>query len=169
VSEPGKIDESALADIDWVKRVVMGVRKIRAEMDINPGKKLPLKAVDANAGDIARFDQHGALLSFVARLSDIDILDASAEKPDSAVALVDQLQLLIPMAGLIDKDAELKRLTKEVDKLKGEEKRLSGKLSNAGFTDKAPAKVVDAEKQKLSDAQAALVQLEKQIEKIAAL
>ena len=169
VGEQEKIDQSALDDIDWVKRVVLGVRKIRAEMDINPGKKLPLKVVDANAADKAKLEQHGALLSFVARLSDIDILDESTEKPDSAIALVDHMQLLIPMAGLIDKDAELKRLAKEVDKLQGEVKRLTAKLSNPGFTDKAPAKVVDLEKQKLSDAQSALTQLEEQIAKIAAL
>jgi len=169
VGEPDKIDQNALADIDWVKRVILGVRKIRAEMDINPGRKLPLKVVDADATDIARLEQHSALLSFVARLSDIEILVSEAEKPDSAVALVDHMQLLIPMAGLIDKDAEMKRLTKEVDRLNGEVIRLSAKLDNAGFTDKAPAKVVDLEKQKLSDAQSALAQLKKQIEKIAAL
>ncbi len=169
VSESDKIDQAALDDIEWVKRVVMGVRKIRAEMDINPGKKLPLKVVDANASDLSRLEQHSTLLSFVARLSDITVLDATAEKPDSAIALVDQMQLLIPMAGLIDKDAELKRLAKEVDKLNSEVKRLSAKLSNPGFTDKAPAKVVDTEKQKLTDAQSALEQLKKQITKISAL
>jgi len=138
VADSSKIDETAVEEIEWVKRSVMGVRKIRAEMNINPGKKLPLKVADANAEDI----------------------------PDSAIALVDHMQLLIPMAGLIDKEAELARLSKEVERLKGEEARLSAKLSNTGFTDKAPAKVVELEQQKLDDARSALSQLKAQIEKI---
>jgi len=168
-SEAGKIDQAALEDIEWVKRVVMGVRKIRAEMNINPGKKLNLKVVDANASELARFKEHGSLLSFVGRVADIDMLGPNDDKPDSAIALVDHMQLLIPMAGLIDKDAELQRLDKEIDRLTGEVKRLSAKLANPGFTDKAPEKVVDAEKLKLSDAQGALTQMQVQREKIAKL
>jgi len=79
------------------------------------------------------------------------------------------MQLLIPMAGLIDKEAELKRLNKEIDRLNGEVSRLSAKLANAGFTDKAPAKVVEAEQQKLDDAKSALAQLKAQLEKISKL
>ena len=169
ISDDAKIDNDALNDIEWVIRSITGVRKIRAEMDINPGKKLSLKVADANDADLARLDAHRSLLMSVARLEDIVVLSESDDKPDSAIALVDQMQLLIPMAGLIDKEAELKRLKKETDRLSGEVKRLSGKLSNAGFTDKAPAKVVEAEQQKLDDAKTALVQLEKQVEKIQAL
>ncbi len=169
VGDDAKIDDAALSEVEWVKRSVMGVRKIRAEMNINPGKKLSLKVADANASDLAKLDAHRNLLSFVARLDNIDVLGEADEKPDSAIALVDQMQLLIPMAGLIDKEAELKRLDKEVSRLSGEVTRLSGKLSNKGFTDKAPAKVVEAEQQKLDDAKAALVQLEAQVAKITAL
>ncbi len=166
VSEPDKIDAAALDDIEWVKRSVMGIRKIRAEMNINPGKKLPVKVSDANDSDIRRLQEHGALLSFVARVSDITVLGDSDEKPDSAIALVDQMQLLIPMAGLIDKEAELKRLNKEIERLTGEVTRLTAKLGNPGFTDKAPAKVVELEQQKLDDAKSALAQLQIQLEKI---
>ena len=169
VAQPEKIDQDALNEIDWVKRSVMGVRKIRAEMNISPGKKLSVKVADANAADLKKLESHRALLSFVARLEDIEVLNESDEKPDSAIALVDQMQLLIPMAGLIDKEAELKRLNKEIDRLNGEVNRLTSKLSNPGFTDKAPAKVVESEQQKLDDAKTALRQLKKQLEKIEAL
>jgi len=169
IGDNNLIDGSALNEIEWVKRSVMGVRKIRAEMNINPGKPLPLKVADASDADLAKLKAHGALLSFVARLSDIEVLDGNTEKPDSAIALIDHMQLLIPMAGLIDKDAELKRLGKEVDRLNGEVKRLSAKLANTGFTDKAPPKVVEAEQQKLTDAQSALEQLKTQISRIEAL
>ena len=85
------------------------------------------------------------------------------------MALVDQLKLMIPMAGLIDKEAELARLTKETDRLNKEVARLSGKLSNAGFTGKAPPAVVTAEQKKLDDARASLTQMEGQLKKIAAM
>jgi len=169
VGEQAKIDKDALNEIEWVKRSIMGVRKIRAEMNINPGKKLSLKVADANASDLAKLEANRSLLSFVARLESIDVLNDTDEKPDSAIALVDHMQLLIPMAGLIDKEAELKRLNKEIDRLNGEVSRLSAKLANAGFTDKAPAKVVEAEQQKLDDAKSALAQLKAQLEKISKL
>jgi len=169
VGDNDKIDVKAVEEIDWVRRSIMGVRKIRAENNINPGKKLPLKVSDANTDDIARLREYGELLSFVADLSDIDILSADAKKPDSAIALVDNMQLLIPLAGLIDKEAELKRLSKEIDRLNAEVARLSAKLSNSGFTNKAPAKVVELEQHKLDDARSASTQLQAQVEKIAAL
>jgi valyl-tRNA synthetase len=168
-SDASLIDQEALSDIDWVKRSVLGVRKIRAEMNISPGKKLPVKVVDANANDLEKLERHKELLMFVGRVSDIEVLNDNDDKPDSAIALVDHMQLLIPMAGLIDKEAELKRLNKEQDRLRAEVSKLTAKLGNSGFTDKAPAKVVEAEKQKLADAEAALVQIENQIEKIATL
>lgn len=169
VSEAALIDEQALAEIEWVKQVVMGVRRIRSEMNINPGKRLPLSLAQASDTDIDRVEQHRELLTFVARLDTITVLKDENEAPESAVALVDQLKLMIPMAGLIDKEAELARLTRETDRLSKEVSRLSGKLSNPGFTDKAPAKVVAGEQQKLNDARASLAELQAQREKIAAM
>lgn len=166
VADPAKIDEQATADIEWVKQVIMGVRRIRSEMNINPGKKLPLLISQASKEDLARLKAHQSLLIFVARLEGIDTLTPDDPEPESAVALVDKLKLLIPMAGLIDKDAELARLTKQIDKLTTEVGRLSGKLSNKGFTDKAPAAVVAIEQQKLDDARSALENLQAQKIKI---
>ena len=109
------------------------------------------------------------MLVFLARLDTVDVLGTGAEAPDCAVSLVDQLKLMIPMAGLIDKEAELARLTKETDRLTKEVTRLSGKLGNAGFTGKAPARVVEIEQRKLDDARASLTQLEEQRQRIAAM
>ena len=97
------------------------------------------------------------------------MLDSEDNAPESAVSLVDHLKLMIPMAGLIDKEAELARLTRETEKLNKEVGRLSGKLSNPGFTDKAPAKVVQAEQQKLADAKSSLAELKAQLQRISAL
>jgi len=169
VSDQTRIDQQSLDEIEWVKLVVMGVRRIRSEMNINPGKRLPLNVSDATAEDADKLQRHRDLLIFLARLDTLSILQQGDDAPESAVALVDQLKLMIPMAGLIDKEAELARLTRETDRLNNEVARLSGKLSNSGFTDKAPASVVAAEQKKLDDAQASLQQMEQQRQKIAAI
>lgn len=169
ISDSSRIDTEALEEIEWVKQVVMGVRRIRSEMNINPGKRLPLFFAESSAADTERLERYRDLLVFVARLDTITVLQPGDAEPESAVALVDHLKLMIPMAGLIDKDAELARLTKETERLTKEVGRLSGKLGNAGFTDKAPAAVVAAEQQKLDDARSSLSQLEEQRIRIAAL
>jgi valyl-tRNA synthetase len=79
------------------------------------------------------------------------------------------MQVLVPMAGLIDKDAELARLDKEIARLDGEVKRVGGKLSNEGFVAKAPAEVLDKERAKLAEAEQALGKMVEQREKIANL
>ena len=169
ISDPSLIDEQAISEIEWVKQVVMGVRRIRSEMNINPGKKLPLLLSGADSSDTAKLDAHRNLLTVLAKLESIQIIQAGESEPESAVALVDQLKLLIPMAGLIDKEAEMQRLSKQIEKLTTQVKSLQGKLSNKGFTDKAPAAVVEAEQQKLNDASAALESMQAQREKIAAM
>lgn len=169
ISDQSQIDELALSEIEWVKQVIMGVRRIRAEMNINPGKRLPLLFSQADTADLTRLERHEALLVFVARLDTITVLEDDSNAPESAVALVDHLKLMIPMAGLIDKDAELARLTRETDKLTKEVARLSTKLGNPGFTAKAPAKVIEIEQQKLNDAQSSLTELEAQRIRISAL
>ena len=168
LSDASRIDQQALDDINWVKEVVMGVRRIRSEMNINPGKKLSVLVADASDEDLDRLEKHKSLLSSLARLESITKIDGN-EAPESAIALVDQMRVLIPMAGLIDKDAELARLGKEVDRLEKEVTRLGAKLSNKGFTDKAPEAVVAGEQKKLDEAKSSLAQLLEQKEKIAAL
>ena len=169
VADSSLIDEGALVEIDWVKRSVMGVRRIRSEMDINPGKRLPLQVAGADERERALLRTHETLLVSLARLDTITVLADDAPRDESAVALVGDMQLMIPMAGLIDKDAELARLARETDRLEKETKRLSGKLGNAGFVAKAPAAVVDVERCKLADAEAALIKLREQTTRISAL
>ena len=107
-----------------------------------------------------------SFLSKLAKLSSVTWLNADDSAPASATQLVGEMEILIPMAGLIDKEAEIARLSKEIDKLRQETKRCEGKLKNPSFVDKAPAAVIDKEKAKLSDYQSALAKLEEQLEKI---
>ncbi len=167
--EADKIDEQAMAELNWVKAFIMGVRQIRSEMDIKPGKLLPVLLQNGSAQDKQRLDSNRSFLMSLAKLESITWLEAGDSAPESATALVGDASLLIPLAGLIDKAAELERLNKNMTKLQGEVKRLTGKLGNANFVDKAPEAVVAKERDKLVEAETALQSLQAQADKIRSL
>jgi valyl-tRNA synthetase len=167
--DPTKIDPEAIEEIEWVKGFVMGVRRIRAEMDIAPGKALPLLMQNWTERDRERQRRNQAYIQFLARPDSIDWLEPDAEAPESATALVGEMTILIPLSGLIDKEAEQARLEKEIGKLRGNLDKGEAKLDNANFIERAPAEVVDKERQRVADMRAALAQLEAQLDKIRAL
>ena len=160
------IDDHAVEALEWVKQFIMGVRQIRSEMDIKPGKALPVICQNGSNKDHQRINENRALLMALAKLESIDWFDDDAQAPESATSLVGDMSLLIPLAGLIDKDAELKRLQKNMQKYADEIKRLQAKLNNEKFTSRAPEDVVNKEKDKLVEAQSALASLETQKQKI---
>lgn len=167
--ETSRKDLQAEADIEWVKSFVMGIRNIRGEMDIAPSKKLPVMLNNTNDQDRARLSNTNDYLTLLAKLESIEILSSDTTAPASATALVGEMEIMIPMAGLIDKDAELARLAKAADKLSIDVKRTEGKLSNENFVNKAPAAVIDKEKAKLADAQMQLRKINEQVEAIKAI
>jgi valyl-tRNA synthetase len=140
--------------------VIVGVRNVRGEMNISPAKALPIYLARGDAEDKRRLEENRQFLSKLASLESITWLDDPAEAPLSATALAGDLEILVPMAGLIDVDAELARLDREIDKISIEVKKLSGKLSNAKFVDNAPAEVVAKERQKLEEFEGSLSQLQ---------
>ncbi|WP_372821458.1 valine--tRNA ligase [Pseudomonas parafulva] len=164
-----RIDAGAEGDIEWLKELMVGLRNIRAEMNIGPGKPLPLFLKNANADDQRRLQENEALLKKLAKVETFTVLGEQDEAPLSATALVGDLQVLVPMAGLIDKDAELARLNKEIQRLQGEVQRVGGKLSNAAFVDKAPPAVIEKERAKLAESEQALANFTEQHARIAAL
>ena len=169
VANESRIDPAAEDDIEWLKTFMLGLRNIRAEMNIGPGKPLALFLKNASAEDLRRLNENEALLKKLAKLESVTVLAAGEEAPLSATALVGEMEVLVPMAGLIDKAAELARLDKEILRLKGEVQRVGGKLSNAGFVDKAPAEVIEKERAKLAEAEQALGKLAEQHARIASL
>lgn len=169
VAVDARIDAAAEGDIEWVKQLMLGVRQIRGEMKISMAKRIDIIVQNANAEDLRRLADFEPLLSKLAKLESVRVLEASEEAPMSATALVGEMQVLVPMAGLIDKDAELARLDKEIQRLQGEVQRVGGKLANEGFVAKAPAEVLDKERAKLAEAEQALAKLVEQREKIANL
>jgi valyl-tRNA synthetase len=169
IADDGKIDETAETDLNWVRGIIDGVRNIRGEMNISPGKPIPVLLKQGDAADQQRLNTNSQFLIKLAKLESITWLEEGLEAPLSATALVGGLEVLVPMAGLIDKDAELGRLNKELGKLQGEIKRLGGKLGNAKFVDKAPAEVIEKERAKLKDAETAASTLQQQVAKIEAI
>ncbi|MDH0143755.1 valine--tRNA ligase [Aquipseudomonas alcaligenes] len=169
VAAEERIDAAAEGDIEWVKQLMLGVRQIRGEMKISMAKRIDIIVQNANAEDLRRLADFEPLLNKLAKLESVRVLAAGEEAPMSATALVGEMQVLVPMAGLIDKDAELARLDKEIQRLQGEVQRVGGKLANEGFVAKAPAEMLDKERAKLAEAEAALAKLVEQREKIANL
>lgn len=169
VANESRIDTAAEGDIEWVKQLMLGVRQIRGEMKISMAKRIDIIVANASAEDLRRLADFEPLLSKLAKLESVRVLAAGEEAPMSATTLVGEMEVLVPMAGLIDKDAELARLDKEVARLEGEVKRVGSKLANEGFVAKAPAEVLEKERAKLAEAEQALAKMVEQRSKIAAL
>ena len=169
VVNESRIDAAAEADIEWVKQLMLGVRQIRGEMKISMAKRIDIIVANASAEDLRRLAEFEPLLNKLAKFESVRVLAADEEAPMSATALVGDMQVLVPMAGLIDKAAELARLDKEIQRLQAEVKRIGGKLANQGFVAKAPAEVLEKERAKLVEVEQALVNLLEQQKKIASL
>lgn len=169
VANEERIDAAAEGDIEWVKQLMLGLRQIRGEMKISMAKRIDIILANASDEDRRRLADNLPLLNKLAKLESVRVLEAGEEAPMSATALVGEMEVLVPMAGLIDKDAELARLDKEIARLDGEVKRVGGKLSNEGFVAKAPAEVLEKERAKLAEAELALGKMVEQRGKIANL
>ncbi|MGZ8143682.1 MAG: valine--tRNA ligase, partial [Methylosarcina sp.] len=167
--DPSKMDEQAIVEINWVMNFVLGVRRIRGEMNIAPGKPLPVLLQNGSAADRNILNNNLIYIEKLGRLESLHWLKDDEPVPESAIALVGELKILIPMAGLIDKEAELARLDKEIQKIVKDLPRIEGKLNNPAFVDKAPAEVIAKEKQKLAELQSILSNLEQQQRKIRSL
>ena len=162
------VDDAARDDIDWLKDFALAVRAIRGEMSIPPGKKLPVLLRAGGEADRRRVEELGASLAQLAGLTSLDWLEKDREAPAAATGLCGSMEILVPLADVIDRDAELARLGREIDRIEGELRRLAGKLDNPKFVERAPAEVVDREREKLAAQQDALDKLLQQKETLAA-
>jgi len=167
--DDAKLDDAALNDTEWLKQAIVAIRNIRAEMNLSPAKPLDVLLRGASAEVIRRVhDNHGFLKS-LARLDSITCLAPDDKGPVAVTKIIDGAELLIPMAGLVDKTAELERLAKEVAKLEVEIGKIAGKLSNDGFVSRAPEAVVAKERERMAEFEQAKVKLIEQQAIIAAL
>jgi len=142
-------DGAAEAEIEWLKAVLTQIRRIRSEMNIAPSRAIPLLFVAGNASDRARAAKFADPIAFLARAESQRWLDTGEAEPAAAAAIIGEMKLLIPLAGLIDIEAEKARLAREIKRLEGEIEKSNAKLGK--FGPNTPAAVVDQEKQRLSE------------------
>ncbi|MDE2087428.1 MAG: class I tRNA ligase family protein, partial [Xanthomonadaceae bacterium] len=159
-------DEAATAEIEWFKAVLSGIRKIRSEMNIAPGKVIPLLLAGGEAADRTRAAKFATQVAFLARTEAPAWIEPGATEPAAAAAVVGSLRVLIPLAGLIDLGAEQARLAKEIARVEGEIRKCEGKLGNANFVANAPAEVVAQERQRIVDWNTQLAAMREQAAKL---
>jgi valyl-tRNA synthetase len=155
--------------MQWLMRIVLGVRQIRGEMDIAPSRRLPLLLQGASAADLALAGTHAPLLARLAGVEPPQALPAGATPPPAAAAVVGELTLLVPMAGLIEPASELARLDKRMRKVSEEIARAGAKLANENFVRSAPEAVVAQERERLADFNRTLASLARAQEQVRAL
>ncbi len=152
--EPGAalVDPAAEAEIDWLIRAISALRAARSELDVPPAAKLPLRVRDAAPGTAQRLASHREALMRLARLSEITSGQAPVP-PGSLQVVVDEATFAVPLAGVVDLEQERQRLGKELAKAEAEIARFAQKLANPKFLDKAPAEVVEEQRQRRAEAE----------------
>ncbi len=166
------VNVAATEEMQWTREFILGIRRIKSEMDIAPGKTVPVLLANVSDTDKAHLEVARPYIGSLAKARNIDIIDNEDNVPESAIALLGTMKILIPLAGMIDKNDELMRLKKEIGKLKNEVSRLNDKLTNANFLTRAPEAIVNKEREKLANAETALINLQDQqvrIKKIVSL
>lgn len=162
-----QIDIQAIAEIEWLKKVILSLRQIRGEMRIPPNQALPLLLQKGGASDRERVQHSLRSLKSLAKVTEITWLADDEQVPPAAAALIDQLELFIPLAGVIDQGAEKLRLERELNKLIKEYESVQGRLNNANYLAKAPAAVVAKEQLRSQELQANIEKLRVQLGKLA--
>lgn len=160
------VDTEAEEHIHWLRGIIIAIRNIRGEMDISPAKAIPVLLRRGSADDQARLEAYRPYLQKLAKLESIDWLEADQDAPASATGLHAGLEILVPLAGLIDVTAERTRLDKEISKLQGVLKQVEGKLGNNRFVENAPADVVQKERDKQQEMTASIAALKDKLEQL---
>ncbi len=165
---PGEFDEdqTATADVEWLKNIVSSLRNIRGEADLKPKQSIPVLLQGGGQEDRQRAQATETMLKKLANVASIEWLKATDEAPANALALVDSLKVMVPLEGLIDLGAERERLNKELDKARQELERVEKKLANDKFVANAPQNVVDKERGKAADLSTRMATLTDQLAKL---
>jgi valyl-tRNA synthetase len=169
IFDVAKQDQESEAELEWVKSIIIAIRTVRSEMNIAPGKPLSILFNKGTPLDRTRYTKNKNLIDTLARLAETTWLADKATLPESTTILVGDLEILIPMAGLINKEEESARLNREIAKIAKEAERIESKLQNANFVDRAPVDVVAKEREKLGELHTVLSKLEVQLKKIESL
>jgi valyl-tRNA synthetase len=159
-------DEASEGEVSWLQAFILAARQIRGEMNIAPSRRIPLLYRNASARDIALIERHQTWLERLAGIEPPRALAANEPQPQAATALVGELMLLVPMAGLIDATAEAERLAKLLARARSDLEKTAARLANDNFVRNAPEAVVSAERQRLADLEQTVGRLAAQLARV---
>ncbi len=163
----GLVDPAARDEMEWVVRLISAVRSMRSEMNVPPSAQIALHLKDAGPATLARLDTHRDLILRMGRLSAAGPLPGAVPK-GAVQSVLDEATLILPLEGIVDLEKERARLTREIDKLSGEIRKIDAKLSNEQFVAKAPEEVIEEQRDRRATAEQARGKLQKALEMLAA-
>ena len=169
VYNEASVDAKAMEDLEWVKQFILAIRNIRGEMDISPSKPLSVLLANASSEDVRRIEENKSFLASLAKLEEFTMLENKDDAPACATSYVGNLEIMIPMAGLIDVEAELARINKQLEKAEKGLAQVQNKLANEKFVNNAPEAVLAKENAKLAEFTDAKTKLLEQKTKIEGL
>ncbi|BCT67181.1 valine--tRNA ligase [Nitrosospira sp. NRS527] len=159
-ADPGKISEDAIGRIAALKEMINACRTLRGEMSLSPASRVPLLA----AGDEQTLSEFVPYLMALAKLSSVEIVHGDLPHADAPVAIVGEFRLMLKIE--VNIVAERERLAREIGRIEAEVAKAESKLANNSFIERAPAKVVEQEKNRLGNFCATLVKLKEQLLKL---
>ena len=165
-TEPTKIDETAIFEFEWIQAIVSGLRNIRGEMNIDPRQRIPVLMQGGNKIDRSYIEQFRQLLIELARLEGLTEVSANDAIPESATVIVGRLKVLVPLGLIIDRTTELKRLEREIEKLRHDLDKSEKKLQNKSFLTKAPPQIVNKEQSRVQNIRHSIAELEDQYRRV---
>jgi valyl-tRNA synthetase len=160
-------DGSAERDFAVLQDLVTEVRKFRSQNGVAPSARFPLTVTAPAVAELLR--AQAPLVAALAGLSELVVVDALEDRPGTSTVVFGAGQAQVELAGLIDVEGELDRLRKELAKAEADLRRVEGKLANASFVERAPAEVVQRERDKGDEQRRAIVQLRERIDALAEL
>ena len=166
LGDPGQVNQTALSEITWIQDVVSGLRNIRGEMNIDPNRRIPALLQGGDATVQTYVERFHYLLIEIARLESLELIPADSRPPESATVLVGPMKVLVPLGSIIDRNTELKRLAREIKKLRNDLERSEKKLKNNNFIAKAPSHVVEKEQNRVESICLSITELEKQRQRV---
>ena len=165
--EPGEADPAAESEVEWIKTFVLAVRHVRGEVELAPGRRVAVCLQGGDALDAERVDAHRELLESLARLEGFTWLDPDAPPPPGAAAFAGALKILLPFEGTVDLAAERARLEREIEKRERDLGQVEAKLANEAFVTRAPAPVVEKQRERAEELGRTVGRLRDQVERLA--
>ena len=169
VPRPERDDSEAVEHMTWLKDLILAIRRIRGELDLPPGRRIPVVLIGPSDTERERLRGGAAYVRALARVATIDVLEPGAPAPKAATALLGGLEILVPLEGIIDKDAEMERLGRQLAKLGKNLSRSRAKLANPSFRERAPGAVVEKERRQAEEMESSIGKLETQLEMLRTL